>query len=415
MTRRLVLLLNNPFLTDSRSWKIARSASAAGWSVTVVARGGPDLPVTEERDGFRVLRVPQPAAPRWLPAPPLPDPTAAGLRGPAGYVRDSLGRGLQALRYLALTRRWARDIERAAPDGDLWQAEGLVTLPVALALARVRGGRVVYDSRDVHVESGRFARLPPPWKELLRRRERAWVARADAWITVSEPYARVLERFLGRPPAAIVMNCPPAWQRPEPPEPLFHRALGLAPDTRVVLYLGQVVAHRGLEELFAAIGLVERAVLAVVGVGGGLEHYRALAASLPHAERIHFLPGVAPEAIPAWTAAADVSAMPVRGSTLNHRLNTPTKLFDAMGAGTPVVASDLPGMAAIVRQTGCGVLCDPSDPQDIARAIRDIVDASPERRAAYREACLRAARERYGWERQAGTLLALYGRLVPPG
>ena len=79
--------------------------------------------------------------------------------------------------------------------------------------------------------------------------------------------------------------------------------------------------------------------------------------------------------------------MPVEGDTLNHRLNTPTKLFDAMGAGVPVVASDLPGMAPIVRATGCGELCDPDDPADIARAIGAIIDAPPERRAAYREAC----------------------------
>ena len=48
-----------------------------------------------------------------------------------------------------------------------------------------------------------------------------------------------------------------------------------------------------------------------------------------------------------------------------------------MGAGVPVVASDLPGMAPIVRDTGCGELCDPNDPADIARAIRAIVDAPP--------------------------------------
>ena len=40
-----------------------------------------------------------------------------------------------------------------------------------------------------------------------------------------------------------------------------------------------------------------------------------------------------PADIPDWTNGADVSAMPVQPDTLNHRFNTPTKLYDAMGVG----------------------------------------------------------------------------------
>jgi glycosyltransferase involved in cell wall biosynthesis len=104
--------------------------------------------------------------------------------------------------------------------------------------------------------------------------------------------------------------------------------------------------------------------------------------------------------------------MPVQPDTLNHRLNTPTKLYDAMGVGVPVVASDLPGIAPIVTETGCGVLCDPEDPADIARAIREVIDASDPDRVARRLACLRAARERYSWRLQARELLGVYERLA---
>ena len=120
---------------------------------------------------------------------------------------------------------------------------------------------------------------------------------------------------------------------------------------------------------------------------------------------------VDPPDIPGWTAAADVAAIPIQPTTLNHRLTTPTRLFDALGAGVPVVASDLPGMAAIVRRYGCGVLCVPSDPTSIAEALRDVLDGPPERRQAFRDAALAAARGRTpGIARSM--LLRVYGRLT---
>jgi glycosyltransferase involved in cell wall biosynthesis len=179
----------------------------------------------------------------------------------------------------------------------------------------------------------------------------------------------------------------------------------------VVLHLGAIQPHRGIEELVDAIGLVDDAALVVLGDGEHKPAVEARAAHVPHADRIHFLPAAAPEDLLPLNASADVHAIPVQASTLNHRLNTPTKLFDAMGAGTPVVVSDLPGMAEIVEAAGFGVLCDPTSPADIARAIREVVDAPPKRRRALRDAALAAARGEYSWDRQVGRLLELYDRI----
>jgi glycosyltransferase involved in cell wall biosynthesis len=417
----VAILVNNPYVADARAWKSATSLAAAGYEVTVVARWVPGLERSETVGGHAVIRVRQPRPLARLPAPGLPETGDEGRGATAGVrrrVRDTAGRGAQAMRYLLMSRQWTRAIAAEVPPADVWQAESVITLAQAVALRRRFGGLVVYDANDIDSEAGRMARLPGAWKQLLRRHERRLARSADAVITVSEPYAQVLERILGRPVDAVVRNAAPVERIDEDPTTAevrrgdrFHAHLELEPATRVVLYMGQVMRGRGLRQLFEAIGLIDDAHLVVAGFGPDQERYQQLAAGLPHAGRIHFTGFVAPAEIPGWTASADVSAMPVEPDTLNHRLNTPTKLYDAMGVGVPVVASDLPGIAPLVRETGCGVLCDPADPADIARALREVLDAPEPERVALRLRCLTAARTRYAWQHQAAELLRVYRSL----
>lgn len=433
---RIVLLLGNPFVADSRSWKMAKSLSDRGHTVTVVARWTRGLPKEEVVGVARVVRLAEPSFGR-MGAPRLPGDEAAsgslaesgrstgadrfgpGLatvrgrdrirRWMAAATGQSIGRLVQAIRYLVLARMSAAQIARAIDAPDVWQAEGLVQLPIALELRRRRGGIVVYDSRDLDAQSARFARLPPFWSRLLRARERGWARSADAIITTNRPYADAIERSTGRRPAIV-------WNGPLVADPArtraAHDAVGLAHDVRIVLALGQVAPDRGLEQLCEAIGLVPDVALVIVGSGSLEGRIRDLADALPWGARIRIHPAIAPSAIPSWTASADVAAMPIRGTTLNHRLTTPTRLFDALGAGVPVVASSLPGMAEIVRTTGCGVLCDPDDPAAIAAAIRTILESLPARRAEYRAACLSAASGPYAWERQVDVLTEEYDRAL---
>jgi len=418
---RVAILINNTYVADARAWKTAVSLGRAGYHVTVIARWGPGLPTTEQLDHHTVTRVRQPQPLAWLPAPSLPE-TGDVSPGPIGAtrrrLRDSLGRAVQVLRYLRMSRAWARVIATQVEAADVWQAESVITLSLAVALRKRFGGLIVYDANDIDSEAGRMARLPGPWKQLLRRHERRLARAADAVVTVSDPYATVLGRILGRPVDAVVRNAAMVQGGDAEPTPgdvarsdRLQRLFDLPAERRIVLYTGQVMRGRGLRQLFEAVSLVAEADLVVAGFGPDYERYQTIAAALPHADRIHFAGAVTPAELPEWTRGADVSAMPVQPDTLNHRLNTPTKLYDAIGVGVPVVASDLPGIAPIVSETGCGVLCDPTDPADIARAIRDVIDAPEEERTALRLRCLRAARSRYSWQQQVRELLRVYDAL----
>ena len=69
-------------------------------------------------------------------------------------------------------------------------------------------------------------------------------------------------------------------------------------------------------------------------------------------------------------------------------------------------------MAGIVRETGCGVLVDPTDPAAIASAIRGLLELPEAERAAIGRRGHDAHLAKYNWEAQAERILDEYGRLT---
>jgi glycosyltransferase involved in cell wall biosynthesis len=423
--QRAVLVLPSTGVFDSRAWRIAGSLAGRGHRVTVVARSGPDLPDDDETPaGYRVLRVPVSAVEG------LPNPLrwiAHRLRGergaaPADPGSADSGRGVgrprraasAAWRLIAIgltIRAQQRETRRIAPPADLVHAMAYMGIHVGLDLGARDGARVVYDARDIYVEARNIARLPMPLRRLFGRFERRWARQADRVITVNDAYADVMERRLDVTRPLVVMNCSterdPGAVRPR----RFHDVLGLAADRRVVLYHGGLTRDRGIEELLAAIADVSNATLVLMGYGDLQASLEAAAAEPAADGRIAVLPAVPPAELIDWVASADVVAMPIQPTTLNHRLTTPNKLFEAIAAGVPVVASDLPGMAPIVTATGCGVVVDPTSSAAVAAGLRAILDAAPDAAAAFRDGLARARRD-YSWDRQMERLLAEYSRLT---
>jgi glycosyltransferase involved in cell wall biosynthesis len=185
----------------------------------------------------------------------------------------------------------------------------------------------------------------------------------------------------------------------------------------VILYHGGLAPHRGIERLMEALlepGL-ERAHLALMGVGERREAYIAAAAEPRWNGRVHVLDAVPPSALLAWVASADIGAMPIQASTLNHVLSTPNKLFECLAAGVPVAASDFPTMRRIVMDDPdgpLGAVCDPSRPASIAAALRSIFELDPAAAEALRRRCLRAAGERWNWGVVSTRLTGLYDELT---
>ena len=387
--QRAVIVLPSSGEFDGRAHRIAGGLAARGHDVTIIARSGPDL--------------------------------ADDVRYPSGYRLRRVGRGIHAglrtpirqLRQLeAIARQRAAAIELAPRSPDLIHAMGMLGLPVGIAVRDRLGGKLVYDARDLYAEAGTLARLPTPARYFMGLVERRWARAADRVLTVNDALADLLADRLGGERPLVVMNTSLPHTAEDPRPRHFHERLNLAAGTPIVLYHGGFSPGRGIPELIAAMADVPDAHLVLLGYGRLMGDLQARALRQDMAGRLSILPAVAPAELLDWVASADVVAIPIQGDTLNHRLATPNKLFEALAAGVPVVASDLPGMAPIVRELDAGVLVDPSRPADIAAGIRTLLETPRDEREATRVRIRKAAAAQYAWPGQFDRLLLEYARLT---
>jgi glycosyltransferase involved in cell wall biosynthesis len=429
---RAVVLVANPAAPYSRGLRVARSLAAEGYEVEIAAVAAEGLP-EEEREGDVILRRYRPAG-RWLrwTARPTGSPgigrkivfrahKLASRIVPA--VRQHPAPTLDVIRrrlfWPVEPRAWGAALRRDLPPADLYHACGMLTIRIALELgARARRagwlGRVVYDVIDMSLDSNVYESVSGPVRAFYRWKEWGWVRRADAIVTVNDAIGRRLSRAwrLRRPPV-VLMNCQPLWKPPVPRPNLIREATAIAADRRVVLFLGRLGKERGLDEAAAAILRVPDTALVLLGFGSWADRSRNRDADPQFAGRHFSLPTVHPDQVPAWTASADASIIAVPANSLNQRLSTPNKFWESLTAGTPVVIGrDLEVMREIVEADDLGAIADPLDPEDLARALREILDRPATERKAMRERCLRVTRERYNWETAVTGYLVLVRRLI---
>ena len=205
----VVMFVLNSVENDSRVLREAASLRDAGWTVSIVGRLGGDAPhlgARESRDGFEILRVPMPMAWResWrhrialLRAPwRARGEIGEAMRRDAGAGGAGLARiggrtaaliaglpwvGYRAVDHFALGDRlpsphrdgavewllwwrhavggWAAAAVEAAPAADVYHGHDLTGLVAAVRAADARGGKVVYDSHDLYLDSGSDAKRP---------------------------------------------------------------------------------------------------------------------------------------------------------------------------------------------------------------------------------------------------------------
>ncbi|HEX8969230.1 MAG TPA: glycosyltransferase family 4 protein [Chloroflexota bacterium] len=184
----------------------------------------------------------------------------------------------------------------------------------------------------------------------------------------------------------------------------------LADDRPTVLFVGRLEKRKGLRFLLRAWPLVlERqpdARLVVVGRGRPLEGYRRFAARQGWSPSdVVFAGYVSAEDLPRYYQACDIFCAPNTGQE-----SFGIVLLEAMAAGAPIVASDIPGYRDVVTGGEQGLLVEPKNSGALADALCRLL-GNPELRARMRRNGPDTA-QHYDWPRVAGQVLDYYAEII---
>ena len=317
--------------------RVAEELAARGHEVTVLAtRHLAGLPAREFRNGVEVVRV----------RPVL-----------------RLSRAQIAPAFTAAAARLVADCDVVQLHTPLPEA------PLVALLARLLGKPVVLTHHaDVVMPAG-FANRVLEHAALAVLTSAARLA--SAVTSYSRDYADhspLLSAFEDR------LSCiapPVRLPAPDRAAAMAWRA-SFAPGTRNLIgFAGRWVEEKGFDVLLRAFPLVLRALpdarLVFAGESGVVyENFFERCQPLldPIRDRVTFLGLLRePARMANFYALCDIFVLPSRSDMMA------LVQVEAMLAGTPVVASDIPGARVVVARTGFGRLAPPEDPEGLARLL----------------------------------------------
>lgn len=288
-------------------------------------------------------------------------------------------------------RRWVAQAEpkARAQRFDVVHAHDFTALPLGARLARERGVPLVYDAHEFWPGRDRHGRPTPYQNRREKRTEKALGSTATEVVTVGPELAELLEKHFGWTNVTVVRNTFPMTDARTPP-----------PAPTAAVYAGRIGPGRDLESVVAAAG--DLAPLRTVLVGPADGGYLA---ALP-TDGVDVLDALPLDDAVTLLAESGIALVTLSDKWLNNRIGMPNKLFMAVRAGVPVVASDLPALRRLVTEHGIGRLYRPGDPASLAAAVREV-------QASYGElaAAVVRARAELSWERDAEALRGVYARL----
>jgi glycosyltransferase involved in cell wall biosynthesis len=382
MNYDICMVLHDDVLHDSRIWREARSLNAQGWRVVVVclALGNTHLPDVQDMGEFTIWRV---------------SPGIFRSRESVFTTRKFI----QLLVGLPMLLRRVRQARARA-----YHAHDFTGL-LMVAMAGIRQP-VIYDSHELFFDRA-FRGLPRWIVSLLTRLrplEKRLAHRAAGFIATSESHADRLVENLDLPRPVIVCNA------------VDLRRLGdkaadypFVGECRVIAHSGSLLDGRHLPQMVEALRhLPDDVALVLMGRGPLAVRLTQQADALGVGHRFAIVPPVHPDCVAPTLAQADLGIVLITSHSLSYHLSLPNKFFETLAAGLPMVVSPIPELARMMEQYDIGLVCDPSDPADIADKINTLLQ--PDNLARYKTNAEKA-RQELNWANEEKKLIAVYQRI----
>jgi glycosyltransferase involved in cell wall biosynthesis len=307
--------------------------------------------------------------------------------------------------YPIFSPRLGPVLAREIAQADVVHAHGFLYMSSVSALlwARIRRRGVGSPALVLTEHVGHVPYESP----LLNRVESAAIASigrmavrsADAVVVLNRKVGAEIEALAPREPVIVLPNGvdttlfrPPLAGERE----ALRRDLGWD-DTPRVLFVGRLVAKKGIEAALAATAASDGSFRLVVAGPGPLQP-----SGLPGVDVLGPIPS---ERVAELYRAADAFLMPSRGEGF------PVAVQEAMTSGLPVVMTDDPGYASHLDGAGLGVRFVSPAPEAIAAELRSLLSDREAWQAAAK-AVRRHAQQAFSWDLAAARHELLYEELL---
>ncbi|GJQ52760.1 MAG: glycosyl transferase family 1 [Anaerolineaceae bacterium] len=248
-------------------------------------------------------------------------------------------------------------------------------------------------------------------KQVLRRVDRIVVA------TLAE---MTQLRFLYKADSSKMVVIPPGVNvgrfYPIPPDEA-KAYIGLKPDDRMILFVGRIEPLKGVDTLIEAMSCLHkkeaRSVhLAIIGgdpsaspekMNVEMARLKKLCETLGLDQSVVFLGARDQDKLPYYYSAAEVAVMP------SHYESFGMVALEAMACGTPVIASEVGGLAYLVRDGETGFTIPAEEPEMLCEKLSWLLNDEALRRKMSAQAAAYA--QDYAWERIAKRIVDVYEEL----